>query len=177
MMHFFDMLVLLILRGGRPAMNIVHPLMFCVMLNMQLGSTIKNIQNHDLMYVVVVALWCILMFLRSSCLHVPLPLTPIPLSPYPHLSLSTPIHVTSISDSKPWNVCSWQNGIRCTKGCCESVLVSFPSCLACYGGFQSYMCLFLFRKLFCDFVKRWSNLSTLYGQWTYLLKRAYLQFV
>ena len=33
---------------------------------------------------------------------------------------------------------------------CESVVVSFPSSLVGFWGFQPYMGLFSFRKLFCD---------------------------
>ena len=36
-------------------------------------------------------------------------------------------------------------------GWCESVVVSFPSSLVVFLGLHPYMCLFSFRKLFCNF--------------------------
>ena len=37
-------------------------------------------------------------------------------------------------------------------GMVESIVVSFPSSLVGFWGFHPYMCLFSFRKLFCDFL-------------------------
>ena len=42
-----------------------------------------------------------------------------------------------------FGVHSWQNGTRCS-------VVLFPSCLAGFLRFHSCMCLFSFKKLFCD---------------------------
>ena len=42
-----------------------------------------------------------------------------------------------------FGVHSWQNGTRCS-------VVLFPSCLAGFLRFHSCMCLFSFKKRFCD---------------------------